>query len=38
MMAYEGSKSDLDNFGKLIYQLQAKTKVLVRKLEKILIK
>ena len=33
MMAYEGSESALDNFNKFIYQLQPKTKALVRKLE-----
>ena len=38
MMAYERSESALDKFGKFIYQLQPKTKTLVRKLEKIQIK
>ena len=38
MMAYEVSESAQDNFGKFIYQLQPKTKTLVRKLERILIK
>ena len=28
-MTYEGSESAWDNFGKLIYQLQPKTKTLV---------
>ena len=37
-MAYERSKSARDNFGKFINQLQPKTKALVRKLERILIK
>ena len=36
-MAYERSESIWDNFGKFIYQLQPKTKTLVRKLERILI-
>ena len=36
-MAYERSKSALDNFGKFIYQLQHKDKTLVWKLERILI-
>ena len=36
MMAYERSESDRDNFGKFIYQVQPKTKTLVRKLERIL--
>ena len=38
MMAYEGSESVRDNLGKLIYQLKPKTKILVRKIERILIK
>ena len=38
MIDYEGSKSTRENFGILIYQLQPKIKVLVRKLERILIK
>ena len=38
MMAYEGSESTQDNFGKFIYQLQPKTKTLVWKLERIIIK
>ena len=38
MMTYEVSKSDRDNFGKFIYQLQSKTKRLVMNLEKILLK
>ena len=37
MMAYEGFESTRYNFGKFIYQLQPKTKTLVRKLERILI-
>ena len=37
-MAYEGFKGAWDIFGKFIYQLQPKTKTLVRKLERILIK
>ena len=36
MMAYEGSESARDNFGKFINQFQPKTKTLIRKLEKIL--
>ena len=36
MMAYEGSKSGRDNFGKFIYQFQPETKTLIRKLERIL--
>ena len=38
MMAYEGYKSDLDNFGKFIYQFQPEAKTVIRKLERILIK
>ena len=38
MMAYEGSESAWDNFGKFIHQFQPETKTLIRKLEKILIK
>ena len=38
MMAYEGSESARDNFGKFIHQFQPKTKTLIRKLERILIK
>ena len=38
MMADERSKSVLDNFGKFIFQLQPKSKTLVKKLENILIK
>ena len=37
-MAYERSESPQDNFGKFIYQFQAKTKTLNRKLKRILIK
>ena len=33
MMAYEGSESARDNFGKFIYQFQPETKTLIRKLE-----
>ena len=36
MMAYEGSESTQDNFGKFIYQFQPETKTLIRKLERIL--
>ena len=36
MMAYEGSESDRDNFGKFIYQFPPETKTLIRKLERIL--
>ena len=35
-MAYEGSKSARDNFGKFIYQFQPEIKTLIRKLERIL--
>ena len=38
MMAYEGSESTQDNFGKFIYQFQPETKTFIRKLERILIK
>ena len=38
MMAYETPESTQDNFGKFIDRLQPKTKTLVRKLERILIK
>ena len=38
MMAYERFKCTWDNFGKLIYQLQPKTKTLVKKFERIQIK
>ena len=38
MMAYKGSKSTRDNFGKFIHQFQPETKTLIRKLERILIK
>ena len=38
MMTYEKSESAQDNFGKFIYQFQPKTKTLIRKLERILIK
>ena len=37
-MAYEGSKSTRDNFGKFIYQFQPETKTLIRKLERTLYK
>ena len=33
MMAYEGSESVRDNFGKFIHQFQPETKTLIRKLE-----
>ena len=36
MMAYEGSESARDNFGKFINQFQPETKTLSRKLERIL--
>ena len=35
-MAYEGSESAGDNFGKFIYQFQPETKILIWKLESIL--
>ena len=38
MMAYERSESARDNYGKFLSQFQPKTKTLVRKLERILIK
>ena len=38
IMAYEGSESAQDNFGKFIHQFQPKTKTLNRKLKRILIK
>ena len=38
MMAYEKSESTRSNFGKFIYQFQPKTKTLIRKLDRILIK
>ena len=38
MMAYEGSESAWDNFGKFIHQFQPETKTLIRKLKRILIK
>ena len=38
IMAYEGFESAPDNFSKFIYHLQPKTKALVWKLERILIK
>ena len=38
IMAYKGSKSTWGNFLIFIYQLQPKTKTLVRKFERILIK
>ena len=37
-MAYERSKRACDNFGKFIYQFRPKTNILIRKLERILIK
>ena len=36
VMAYEGSESARDNFGRFIYQFQPETKTLSRKLERIL--
>ena len=36
MMAYEGSKSAQDNFGKFINQFEPETKTLIRKLGMIL--
>ena len=36
MMAYKGSESAWDNFGKFIYQFQPETKTLIWKLEMIL--
>ena len=38
MMVYERSESARDNFGKFIDQFQPETKILIRKLERILIK
>ena len=38
MMAYERSESAWDNFGKFIHQFQPKTKTLIRKLERILVR
>ena len=38
MIAYEESESTFDNFGKFIYQLEPKTKTLVGKLERFLMK
>ena len=38
MMAYERSESARDNFSKFIFQFQPKTKTLIGKIEKILIK
>ena len=35
MMAYEGSESTQDNFGKFIYQIPPEIKTLIRKLERI---
>ena len=37
MMAYEGSESAQDNFGKFIHQFQPETKTLIKKLGRILI-
>ena len=37
-MVHEKSESAWNNFGKFIYQLQSKTKKLIRKLERMLIK
>ena len=37
-MAYERSKSAWDNFGEFIHQFQPETKILIRKLERTLIK
>ena len=37
MMAYEGSESVQDNFGKFIHQFQPERKTLIKKLERILI-
>ena len=36
MMAYDGSESAWNNFGKFIHQFQPETKTLIRKLERIL--
>ena len=38
MMDYEKSESAQDNFGKFIHQLEPETKILIRKLERILMK
>ena len=38
VMAYERSKSTLNNFGKLIHQFQTKMKTIIGKFERILIK
>ena len=38
MMAYERSESAWDYFGKFIHYFQPETKILIRKLERILIK
>ena len=38
MMNYEGSESARENLGKFLNQLQPKTKTLIRKLERILIR
>ena len=38
MMAYEGSESAQDNFGKFIHQFQPETKTLIRKLKRIFIR
>ena len=35
MMAYEGSESARDNFGKFMHQCHPETKTLIRKLERI---
>ena len=37
MMAYERSESAGDNFGKFIHQFQPETKIVLRKLERVLI-
>ena len=38
MMAYEKSESSRDNFDKFIHQIQLKTKIHIRKLDRFLIK
>ena len=38
MMAYERSQSTMDNFGKFIHQFQPENKILIRKIERIVIK
>ena len=38
MLAYKGSESTRDNFGKFIHQFPPETKTLIRILERILIK